>query len=56
MTLADRKAALLTQAMALSKRRQDLATETQEVEQDMMKTAGALDLLDAMIAEAGDGK
>lgn len=55
-TLAERKAALLDAAMLLSKRRQDLAVEIQQVEQEQFKTAGALDLVDAMIAEKPHGE
>ena len=55
-TLVERKAALLTQAMALSKRQQDLSAELQTVQQEMLKTAGAIDVMDALIAEVPGGE
>lgn len=65
MTLTERKSALLAYAMDLSKERQALANRLSDVDRDMFKTAGAMDLLDTLIAEhaeptvnseASDGK
>lgn len=59
-TLAERKAFLLDRALALSKRRQELALEVAQTEQDMMKVAGAIDIVDTLLADAAlehtDGK
>lgn len=55
-SLAARKAALLDQALALSKRRQELAVEVTRVEQEMLKAAGAIDLIDSLITASTESK
>ena len=55
-TIAERHADALTEAMELSRRRQDLAVETQRVDTEMLKCAGRIDLLAQLLAEQkGDG-
>ncbi len=49
-TLTERHAEALTQAMDLSRRRQDLAMEAQKVETEMLKCAGRIDLLEQLMA------
>lgn len=52
MTLTERKAGLLDQAMALSKERQDLVARLNQVDQALLKVSGAIDLLDELTIEA----
>lgn len=52
MTLKDRHDAALNRAMALSRQFQDLQQQMEEVRQDILKTAGQIDLLAHMLAEA----
>jgi hypothetical protein len=50
-TLADRHADALKRALFLSRQRQDLQARLSLVDSEMLKTAGQIDLLDALIAE-----
>ena len=50
-TLHERRDVALAQAMDASKRAQDARALLVQAEQDMLKAAGAIDLLDTLIAE-----
>ena len=53
-TISDRHASALTKAMNLSRERQELSARIQQVEQEMLKTAGQIDLLETLLKEAKD--
>jgi hypothetical protein len=55
MTLTERHADLLQRAMALSKQRQDVEVQRQQLDAEMLKAAGAIELLDALIADEKAG-
>jgi hypothetical protein len=51
ISLKDRHAALLVKAMALSRQRQDVEAQRAALDQEMLKAAGAIELLESLIAE-----
>lgn len=59
MTLVERHAEALVRAMQLSRQRQDMEAQLSALSHEMVKQAGAIDLLEILIAEAqkagGDG-
>lgn len=59
MTLDERLSVALARAMALSRQRQDVAAQAQALDAELLKQAGAIDLLNELIEAAkkagGDG-
>lgn len=51
LSLQERHAAALARAMQVSRRRQDVAAEAAQLDQELLKTAGAIDVLEQLIAE-----
>lgn len=52
MTLQERHTALLQRAMALSRQHQEASAQLAQLEQEMLKAAGAIEVLEALIAAA----
>lgn len=55
ISLLDRHAALLVKAMELSRQRQEVEAQRSALDQALLKTAGAIELVESLIAEQKAG-